>query len=481
MRSVEWLRGLVALGFLVLPFSTAASESAEPGECISADSIEATTERLVPTIESFVLENGLRVHLAPRRGGATVSVRVAYDVGATDEVPGRGGLAHFLEHMMFKGGDAVPDGGHFRLVRDIGGTTNATTDYDLTQYWNTVPTRALDRVLFAEADRMRRLRIDETNLANQRDAIGEEGLGLENLPYVDAATRFGLDLWAGTPYGHSPLGTESELAAVTREEAERFRERFYAPANAVLVVAGAFDPGAARRAIASHFATIPAGSPRPARPAWELDRAPRESIASDPLAPFPIFAVVWQTVGATAPSAASVAVLDDLLMGSSDARFQREIAAPLTLDAYSVSLAFRDIGLLNYVFVPHTYVGVAEIRAAVRREVQALRDEGPGRAETCRSVQRIVNDRLTDLETAEGVAAAIARGALFRQDPRVFAAELSELARVDAATLERAARELLVLDFHTLEIRPTGLMRWLKPVLEFLPDSIGASLEASLL
>jgi hypothetical protein len=238
----------------------AGGDAAAAASCGDPVDLDAALLRAVPELESFSLENGLRVHLVPRPGDQTVSVRVAYDVGARDEAPGRGGVAHLFEHMMFKGSGRVPDGGHFRIVRDAGGRTNATTDYDSTQYWDTVPVAALERVLFAEADRMTSLRLSAANLDNQRAAIREEGLGLENMPYVRAATEFGLDLWAGTPYGHSPLGTPEELAATTPAQAAAFHARYYTPGNAVLVVAGGFDPARARDTVERRLA--PGCAPR---------------------------------------------------------------------------------------------------------------------------------------------------------------------------------------------------------------------------
>lgn len=463
------------------------------GSSAAAPTVEATPppteperlagalDRVLPSLETFRLDNGLRVVLAPRRAESSVSVRVAYDVGARDERPGRGGVAHLFEHLMFKGSAHVPDGGHFRIVRDVGGRVNATTDYDTTQYWNTVPSGALERVLFAEADRMLGLRIDDAALDNQRAAIREEGLGLANLPYVDAATAFGLDLWRGTPYGHSPLGTEAELAATTLAKAKAFHAAWYAPDNAVLVVAGGFEPGAARRAIEGAFGAIPRGPDRPARAPVTLDRRPRATVARDPLAPFPVHAFVWQTVGATHPDAPALAVLDDLLMGHADAALVRTIARPLALDGYALPLSFRDVGLFNYVFVPRTFVRFEEIRRVVRSEIERLRQAGPTMDATRRSVRRVTAARLAALQTSEGLAAELARGALIAGDPKAFVAELEALDGLDPEALRAVARRWLTTEPHTLVIQPTGALRWIKAVLEWLPDGVGAALEEAIL
>ena len=461
-------------------FGLVAPRAAAAGACPDLD-LDAILPALAPVVDDFVLDNGLRVVLVPRPDERSVAIRVAYDVGARDEPEGRAGLAHLFEHMMFKGSGNVPDGGHFRLVRDSGGRTNAATDYDTTEYWNTVPAAALERTLFAEADRMRRIDIDEANLTNQRAAIQEEGLGLENLPYVAAAAEFGLQLWAGTPYGHSPIGTDAELAAVRETEARRFHARYYTPANAVLVLVGGFEPSRARRAVERFFGPIPRGSARPRREPFRLDRAPIQAVVDDPLAPFPVYAVVWHGVGARDPDAAALAVIDALWMGHANARLERALRGALALDAYSVSFAFRDVGLLNFVFAPRTFASFGEIQDVVASQAASLRSDGPTAEELCESRRRVQSLRLEALSTNEGVAAAVARGVLFHARPLHFAAELRRLDGLSRGDIRRAAGRHLGEDFSTLEIRPVGLMRWLKPILEVLPSGVGAGLEGMLL
>lgn len=474
-------RALLWLGTLAHAAGAADRVAAEErAACVALD-LESTLERIVPEIHSYVLDNGLRVHLVPRAGEPTVSLRIAYDVGARDEAEGRSGTAHLFEHMMWKGSARIPDGGHFRLVRDTGGRTNAATDYDSTQYWNTLPSDALEGVLVAEADRMQSLRITSANLENQRAAIQEEGLGLANLPYVSAAAEFGLALWAGTPYGHSPIGTDAELAALTETEALAFHADYYTPSNAVLVLVGGFELESAMSMIDRSFGSVPSGLPRPAREPFEVDRRSRAMVIEDPLAAFPVYAVVWHSVGARSSDALALRIIDRLLLGHSNARFARAIKGPLALDAYSVSLAFRDVGLLNFVFAPRTFASFAEIEAVVRREITSLREHGPTPAELCESVRREQSERLSALDTNEGVAAAIAGGALLEDDPLRFVEVLHALDALDREDVRRIAERYLVDDYLTLEIQPTGLMRWLKPILEVLPSSVGAGLERMLL
>ena len=440
----------------------------------------------VDGIESHVMANGLRVILAPRPERQTLTIRVAYDVGSRDEPDALGGLAHFVEHLMFKGSAGVADGEHFRRVRDVGGRVNAFTGWDLTEYVDTLPPAALRRVLDSEADRMRGLRLDAASLETQRAAIQEEeALRVLNVPYAEAAASFLEQLWKETPYGHSPMGTDAERQAATLADVEAFHADYYAPQNAVLVLVGRFDPGAAMTAVQEAFGSIPGGELHAGRPASDFDalaeRAPEQASTVDPLAPFPVYGLVWPGVGVGHPEAPVLAVLDDLLLGHRDARLARALRGPLAFEATSLSFALRDAGLLNFVFVPRTFASFGEIRRTLDGILEELAEKGPGKAELCATIRREQIERLVALETNEGLSAAIAQGVLFEQDPRRFARDLDALGTLSAEEVREAAERMRAQPPSTLVIRPQGLMGWLKPLLEILPDSVGASLERSLL
>lgn len=472
---------LVALLAVCATPAVAAEPTDAPTAACAPLDVAALAARIVPSIESYTLANGLRVHLVPRAADATVAVRVAYDVGARDEEPGRSGTAHLFEHLMFKGSERVGDGVFFRIARDAGGRTNASTDYDLTQYWATVAPAALDRVLFAEADRMRGLRLDEASLASQRAAIDEERGQLYATPGVAAAEAFGIALWEGTPYGHSVIGGREELDATTLDEAMRFHRLHYAPSNAVLVLVGGFDVAAARASIAAHFGALPARPGPPPRAPFALEARPLARRVVDARTPFPVYAIVWHGVGATHADALAVAVVDELLMGASDGRLTRAVARPLAFDAFALPAALRDVGLLDYVFAPRTFASFREIERAVRGEARALRERGPGAAELCRARRQEQRERLAALDANEGVAAAIAAGTLVHGDALRALDELARLDALDAGDVRRVAARVLVDASPTLAIAPTGALRWLKPILEILPASVGAALERSLL
>jgi len=387
---------------------------------------------------------------------------------------------------------------------------NAFTEWDLTEYVDTLPPAALPRVLESEADRMRGLQLDAAGLETQRAAIQEEeALRVLNVPYAEAASSFLGQIWSDTPYDRAPMGTDGERQAATLADVEAFHAEHYAPGNAVVVLAGDFDPASAGAAIEEAFGSIPGepgsrggrsgpgsrrgpgspyGEPRTGRHASEFEpfgdlheRAPEQASKVDPLAPFPVYGLIWPGVGATHPQAPALAVLDELLLGHRDARLARVVRGPLAFEATSLSFALRDAGLLNFVFVPRTFASFREIRRTVDEVLEELAETGPGPAELCAAIRREQIERLVALETHEGLSAAIARGVLFARAPRRFARELDALTAVSVEDVREAAGRMREREPSTLVIRPKGLMGWLKPLLEILPDGVGASLERSLL
>ena len=213
-----------------------------------------------PTFElsRTTLDNGLRVLLAPDRSAPVVGVGVLYDVGMRSEPEGRTGFAHLFEHLMFQGSANLEKLDHFRYVQSSGGTFNGSTHFDYTNYHELLPSNALERALFLEADRMLSPRITEENLANQLEVVKNEiRVNVMNRPYggfpwlVLPAVLF--DTFANS---HNGYGDFADLESATVEDASDFFARYYAPGNAVLVVAGDLDVDDTLAMIDRHFGAI---------------------------------------------------------------------------------------------------------------------------------------------------------------------------------------------------------------------------------
>ena len=244
-----------------------------------------------------VLDNGLRVLLAPDRSSPVVAIAVYYDVGIRSEPEGRTGFAHLFEHLMFQGSANLEKLAHFRYVQSSGGTFNGSTHLDYTNFFEVLPSNALSRGLFLEADRMRSPRITEENLANQIAVVKEEiRVNVLNRPYGGFPwLLLPPVLFDSFANSHNGYGGFVDLESATVSAAADFFAKYYAPANAVLTVAGDFHPDDALALVAEHFGDVP-GRPAPARPAFsepDLDAERRKSV-NDPLAPLPAVAVGWR-------------------------------------------------------------------------------------------------------------------------------------------------------------------------------------------
>jgi len=243
------------------------------------------------------LANGLRVVLAPDRSSAVVGVAVYYDVGMRSEPEGRTGFAHLFEHMMFQGSQHVEKMAHMRHVQSSGGTVNGSTRMDYTNYFELLPSNALERALFLEADRMRSPRITAANLTNQISVVKEEiRVNVLNQPYGGFPwLSLPPVLFDTFPNAHNGYGDFVDLDSATVDDATAFFNTYYAPSNAVLVVCGDIDPELTTDLIERHFADI-AARPKPSRPCTaEPDlTAPRRSRVTDALAPAPALALGWR-------------------------------------------------------------------------------------------------------------------------------------------------------------------------------------------
>ncbi|MQA12250.1 MAG: insulinase family protein [Pseudonocardiaceae bacterium] len=248
-------------------------------------------------LHKLTLDNGLRVVLAPDSTAPVVGVSVHYDVGFRSEPEGRTGFAHLFEHLMFQGSESLEKLAHFRYVQSSGGMFNGSTHPDYTDYFEVLPSAALERALFLEADRMRAPKLTEENLTNQIDVVKEEiRLNVLNRPYGGFPWIYLPQvLYQTFPNAHNGYGDFTDLEQATVDDCAAFFDTFYAPANAVLTVAGDFTVDRARELIEKHFGDVTARGAPPSRDFSEpAPQSELRHIHPDPHAPLPAFAVGYR-------------------------------------------------------------------------------------------------------------------------------------------------------------------------------------------
>jgi zinc protease len=232
-------------------------------------------------LERHILSNGLRVVLQPDSTLPLVAVNLWYHVGSKDERPGKTGLAHLFEHMLFQGSEHVGKNDHFRYVQQVGGVANGSTWFDRTNYYETLPAHCLDLGLWLESDRMGFLlpALDQDKLDNQREVVmNERRQTVDNQPYGRAFERLHELLYPPEhPYHWPVIGYMDDIAAATLEDVEDFYRRFYAPDNAVLTLVGDFSCDEAIGRIETYFGSLPPSNgpkgPTPELPAPGSERS----------------------------------------------------------------------------------------------------------------------------------------------------------------------------------------------------------------
>jgi zinc protease len=213
--------------------------------------------KATPRTTEFTLANGLQVLVIPDHRAPVVTQMIWYKVGAADEPPGSSGIAHFLEHLMFKGTEEIPPGQFSKIVAKNGGDDNAFTNHDITAYFQRVAKDRLPMVMAMEADRMANLRLSEEAVVTERNVILEERRSrIDNDPSSILQEQMMAALYTNHPYGIPVIGWEHEIAALDRDDALGFYKRFYAPNNALLVVAGDVEPEEVKRLAEETFGKI---------------------------------------------------------------------------------------------------------------------------------------------------------------------------------------------------------------------------------
>lgn len=434
-------RTALYLGAALLPFTVHAQDAAPaPAREIKVAPL-AYTERTLP--------NGLRVYAIRDTSTANVSVQVWYDVGSKDDPAGKSGFAHMFEHLMFKGTKNLVDEQMDRLTEDVGGYNNASTNSDYTNYYEVVPANHLERLLFAEADRMASLVVSEKVFASERDVVKEE---LRNRvlaqPYGKLFYIYFPNISYSThPYARPGIGSIADLDAATIGDIRAFHATYYRPDNAVLVVAGNFDPAQLDKWVDKYFA----GIAKPDRP------IPRVTVAEPPRTqptrqtvyeantPLPAVLLSYQLPPDNHPDTPALAVLDGILSGGENSRLYRNLVYRDQLAAQADT--FLDTRQSTGAYAMYAILAggksAEEGEKAMRREIAELRDQPVSEAELAEAKNEILTASLKSRETAEGKASTLAASIIVSRDPKAADEQLAAIARVTAADVQRVARKYL--------------------------------------
>ncbi len=443
----EWTLVLPLIGMALYPLSASA---------------QRTDAEIDIPYTKFVLDNGLTLLVHEDRKAPIVSVNVWYHVGSKNEKPGKTGFAHLFEHLMFNGSEHFNDD-YFQALEKVGATDlNGTTNSDRTNYFQNVPTPALDLALWMESDRMGYMvnAIDQDKLDEQRGVVQNEKRQSENSPYAIADELITKGTFpAGHPYSWTVIGEMEDLGAASLEDVHEWFNTYYGAANATIAIAGDIDPATAKAKAEKYFGHIPAGPPIARQQSWiakrrgehrqtALDRVPQARIYK-----------VWNTPGYGTKEAVLFDLITDVLSAGKTSRlYKRLVYDDQIATSARASIYGREIA--GQVTITATAVpggDLKQVEAAIDEELARFLADGP----TAEELERVkVQHRASFVRGIEriggfgGKSDRLAANQVYTGDPEHYKTQLRWVEEATADQMRQAAREWLSDGVYVLEIHP---------------------------
>jgi predicted Zn-dependent peptidase len=475
MRSFSPFASWLALGLLASPAALGGPKAAARTPA-SAPSSPASLKVQAPPVappalsppvlkldvRKLELDNGLRVVFSVDPTSPTIAVDVIYDVGGRNEERGHSGFAHLFEHMMFQGSANVPRGRHFQLVNGHGGQLNGSTSGDRTNYFEMMPRSELPLALWLEADRMRSLDISEKNFENQRAVVKEEyRMRVENAAYVPASIRLEELVFQGYwPYEHPAIGSMADLDAAQLPWVRAFHDAYYGPNNAVLSVAGDFDPVQAEDLVRKFFGNIPriASIPRYDPGPVPERTSPRDAIVEDLHAELPALLYGWLIPPTSDPDHYALEMTANLLTDGESSRLYRLLVREKSVATDVEASTDRNRGPDAFELTVKLAGGASASNVArlVDEQIALLSRTAPSDAEMTKLRNRAQAHFLLGLQSNLERAEQLAEFELYRGDAELLNLELGRYLSVSAEDIRRVVRKYLTRASRvSVEVKPT--------------------------
>ena len=405
----------------------------------------AWTQTVKVDFQEYDLPNGLHVILHEDHSTPIVTVSVMYHVGAKNEDPSRTGFAHLFEHLMFEGSENIPRGEYTRFVEKAGGTLNANTSWDRTYYYEVLPSHQLALGLWLESERMLQLKMDSLGISTQKGVVIEEIKEREeNQPYGTILRETFIRAFTVHPYKTTVLGSPDHLRASSDEDVKSFYRKFYVPGNAVVTLAGDFDPKSAKSLIKKYFGDIPSGKSTIIRP-----------IANEPVKTAEIRDTVWDNIQLPAiiqayhvpamgtPEYYAVSLLNTILSDGQSSRFNKTLVdeKQLALQAMSVPLPLEHPGITLALLLPNMGTDLSTLEAAADQEIARLQQELIPEEEFQKLKNSIEAGMIGRLAGIEGRAELLATAYTYYKSTSSVNTEIDKYLSVTREDIREAARK----------------------------------------
>jgi zinc protease len=394
------------------------------------------------------LPNGLRVLSVIDKSSPTVTINVWYHVGSKDDPEHRSGFAHLFEHIMFKSTKNMKAEMMDRLTEDVGGNNNATTQDDATIYYETIPANYLETLLWAEAERLASLTVDDENFKSER-AVVEEEFRQSILAPPNGRFFYAMDVrsWNAHPYKRPGIGSIEDLEAATIDDVIKFHNTYYRPDNATLIVVGDFDQKQLDTWVDKYFAPIP--KPNLPLPRVNVTEPPRNGekrfMEYAPNVPLKGVALTFLAPSTKSDDSAALRVASVILAQGRSSRLYQSLVyqQQLATSAGSNADLREDAGMFSFTAFAAQGKKPEDVEAALKAEIKKLQDAPVTAAELEKAKNQIVTGQLRQRETSLGKSNALGRAAVILGDPNRVNTDLDRLQGVTAADIQRVAQKYL--------------------------------------
>lgn len=406
----------------------------------------AQTKMPQMTFRDRTLANGLRVLSVVDKSSPSVAINVWYHVGSKDDPDQRSGFAHLFEHIMFKSTKNMKAEMMDRLTEDVGGNNNAYTEDDVTVYYENVPSNYLETLLWAEAERLASLTVDEESFVSERAVVQEEfRQSVLAPPYGKFSYAMQQNSFKSHPYKRPGIGSIEDLQAATIANVQKFHSTYYRPDNATLIVVGDFEPKQLDAWVDKYFASIP--KPNLPLPRVTVKEEPRTGekrfTAYGANVPLPAVGITYLVPSQKSEDAAALTMADILLsQGRSSRLYQSLVYQQVVAQSVNANADLReDAGLFILTAVVAAGKKSEEVEAALLAEVKKLQEAPVTAAELEKAKNQIIASELRQRETNLGKSEALGNAAVLLGDPNRVNSELDKLQAVTAADVQRVARK----------------------------------------
>jgi zinc protease len=412
--------------------------------------------------KKFVLDNGLTLIVHEDRKAPIVAVNVWYHVGSKNEKPGKSGFAHLFEHLMFNGSENFDDD-YFQALERVGATDlNGTTNADRTNYFQNVPTSAVDVALWMESDRMGHLlgAISQEKLDEQRGVVQNEKRQYENQPYAVSYELITKNTYpAGHPYSWTVIGSMEDLNAASLDDVKEWFKTYYGAANAVVVLAGDIDPETALEKVKKFFGDIPAGPPIAKHEVWIAKRSGTQRQKVQDRVPQARIYKVWNVPQWGSPEADYLDLVSDVLAQGKTSRFYKRLVYEdqIATDVSAYVDAREISGQFYIVATAKPGVDLQKVEAALDEELARFLQEGPTESELRRVKTQYVARFVRGIERIGGFGGKsdiLAKNEVFGGSPDYYKVTLQRIQEASVSDLHKAAREWLSDGVYILEVLP---------------------------